>query len=207
MVYRPNFTAACRLKPAGLPPKKATPRQGNQTLHLKKASQVPILRKSMNQTTLPRQVQAIVNGSNWYKEQLKSPEWLAKRQAIFKRDNRTCVDCQTAGVRIQCHHTYYVKGMKPWEYPEYALVTVCDKCHGVRHKSLITKHASHEDAEMWIIFADAEQQLIGEEIAMIEARTSTLIEQGAEWDSEGRYYSLIDSDGTHRFFDEDGNQM
>ena len=36
---------------------------------------------------------------------------------------------------LNIHHTYYVKGHKPWEYDNKALVTLCEKCHKKRHET------------------------------------------------------------------------
>jgi len=35
---------------------------------------------------------------------------------------------------LNVHHTYYIKGHKPWEYENDALVTLCEDCHKKRHK-------------------------------------------------------------------------
>jgi len=36
---------------------------------------------------------------------------------------------------LNIHHTYYVRGHKPWEYDNKALVTLCEKCHKKRHET------------------------------------------------------------------------
>ena len=35
---------------------------------------------------------------------------------------------------LNIHHTYYIKGNKPWEYDNDALVTLCEDCHKKRHE-------------------------------------------------------------------------
>lgn len=40
---------------------------------------------------------------------------------------------QLKGLNI--HHTYYIKGYKPWEYDNEALVTLCEDCHKKRHET------------------------------------------------------------------------
>jgi len=32
------------------------------------------------------------------------------------------------------HHTYYVKGRLPWEYPNHSLITLCINCHEIIHE-------------------------------------------------------------------------
>lgn len=36
---------------------------------------------------------------------------------------------------LNIHHTYYVKGAKPWEYENDSLVTLCEDCHKKRHET------------------------------------------------------------------------
>ncbi len=31
------------------------------------------------------------------------------------------------------HHLYYEGGLAPWEYPNWALATVCEDCHAYEH--------------------------------------------------------------------------
>jgi hypothetical protein len=45
------------------------------------------------------------------------------------RDKFTCQSCRDALSTLNVHHRYYEKGKSPWEYPESALVTLCEKCH------------------------------------------------------------------------------
>ena len=35
---------------------------------------------------------------------------------------------------LNVHHTYYIKGHKPWEYENDSLVTLCEDCHRKRHE-------------------------------------------------------------------------
>jgi hypothetical protein len=159
-----------------------------------------------------------MDGKEWYKQQLQTPEWKEKRREIYERDDYVCVDCTNRGieckrgtVRIHCHHKYYVKGMKPWEYPAHALVSLCDACHEKRHRLLTMTHDSHEDAEMWILFSEAEaallEMLIEEEEEARRKRIDRLERKGADWDGNGRFWSYVDKKGVSRFFDEDGNPM
>jgi hypothetical protein len=147
----------------------------------------------------------------WYRQQLRKPEWKAKRRAIYHRDRRTCVRCGKSGIRIHCHHTYYLRGRKPWDYPANAFETLCDDCHVARHRQLIPKFGSPEEAEMWQLFLDADrevaQQIIDEELAKRAERIAVLEDAGAVWDSKGQFYSLTDDDGVSRTYDADGSEM
>ena len=39
---------------------------------------------------------------------------------------------------LNVHHTYYIKGRKPWEYGNDTLVTLCENCHKKRHEKAPT---------------------------------------------------------------------
>ena len=39
---------------------------------------------------------------------------------------------------LNVHHKYYVSGRKPWEYDNDALITLCQDCHCLEHKSTQT---------------------------------------------------------------------
>ena len=64
-----------------------------------------------------------------YKELFKRPEWQKLRLKIFKRDKFKCQRCGSKENNLQVHHKIYIVGNKPWEYPNYYLITLCDKCH------------------------------------------------------------------------------
>lgn len=36
---------------------------------------------------------------------------------------------------LNVHHKYYIAGKKPWEYDNDALITLCQDCHGLEHKT------------------------------------------------------------------------
>ncbi len=36
---------------------------------------------------------------------------------------------------LNVHHNYYIQGKKPWDYPNSALVTLCEDCHKKRHEN------------------------------------------------------------------------
>lgn len=60
---------------------------------------------------------------------LKDPRWQKKRLEILQRDNFTCQCCGSKTKELQIHHLYYDKNLKPWEYSNEALVTMCLDCH------------------------------------------------------------------------------
>ena len=64
-----------------------------------------------------------------YVELLKSPKWQKKRLQIMRRDKWRCVQCGWDEDQLHVHHKYYLKDKKPWEYPNDALITLCEGCH------------------------------------------------------------------------------
>jgi phage terminase large subunit GpA-like protein len=66
-----------------------------------------------------------------YSDKLKSPKWQKKRLQILNRDRFTCKLCKDTETTLHVHHKYYVDNCEPWEYPNTALVTLCEHCHKV----------------------------------------------------------------------------
>lgn len=64
-----------------------------------------------------------------YFKKLKDPRWQKKRLEIFERDGWTCQNCSTSEETLHIHHRYYLKNKDPWDYPNDALVTLCENCH------------------------------------------------------------------------------
>jgi hypothetical protein len=64
--------------------------------------------------------------------------WIARRSEILQRDNHQCVICFSSEM-LQVHHRQYhfVKALSqfkaPWEYEDYLLITLCEKCHSRGH--------------------------------------------------------------------------
>lgn len=76
-----------------------------------------------------------------YEDLLLRSEWKAKRDCILKRDNNKCQWCGKQE-NLQVHHKYYSKypnnvKVQPWNYPNDALITLCDECHQKAHKKKI----------------------------------------------------------------------
>ena len=70
---------------------------------------------------------------------LQDERWHTKRNIILERDKHRCVKCGKI-TTLQVHHKYYNKypdGKKvnPWDYPNDALITLCDECHKEVHKT------------------------------------------------------------------------
>ncbi len=64
-----------------------------------------------------------------YAEKFKDPRWQKKRLKILARDKFTCQKCRDKESTLHIHHRYYEKGKEPWDYPDYAFITLCVDCH------------------------------------------------------------------------------
>ena len=78
-----------------------------------------------------------------YAQQLKSPEWKAKRLEILKRDDYKCAKCGETK-KLHVHHLSYTRGCNAWEYPNEQLITLCKGCHSEEHPES-TKRVSSEN--------------------------------------------------------------
>jgi hypothetical protein len=75
-----------------------------------------------------------------YKDKLKDPRWISRKREILIRDKYTCKLCGSRGSdgnELHVHHIKYVQGCEPWEYNDWCLVTLCDRCHQAVHKNNI----------------------------------------------------------------------
>lgn len=68
-----------------------------------------------------------------YWQLLQDPRWQKKRLEIFERDEFRCQFCGDKESTLTVHHRFYIKGRSPWEYPDWALVTLCNECHDQDH--------------------------------------------------------------------------
>ena len=76
---------------------------------------------------------------SYYEKQLKTKEWRAKREKILKRDGYKCAYCGSKS-KLNVHHKYYNlypngKHVNAWDYPDYALITLCESCHKKVHET------------------------------------------------------------------------
>ena len=69
-----------------------------------------------------------------YNEQLKNPLWQKKRLEIMNRDEFQCKMCFSKENSLVVHHKVYYSKTKAWEYEDYLLITLCEKCHNLIHR-------------------------------------------------------------------------
>lgn len=86
-----------------------------------------------------------------YAEKLKDPRWQKKRLEIFSRDEFTCNSCGCKDKTLHLHHKYYRPKTVIWDYPDDALVTLCEDCH-----SEATDYITAFDSQFKTFFAPSE---------------------------------------------------
>lgn len=68
-----------------------------------------------------------------YSDKLKDPRWQKTRLKIFERDEFKCKICNRDTETLHAHHTYYEDFKDPWDYPDRAIITLCETCHNLSH--------------------------------------------------------------------------
>lgn len=71
-----------------------------------------------------------------YESLLKSSQWQEKRKQILARDHCDCQNCGEHSESNHVHHKFYLRKKMPWDYPDDALITLCQSCHYQEHKNV-----------------------------------------------------------------------
>lgn len=88
------------------------------------------------------------------------PRWQRKRLEILQRADFSCENCHATQKTLHVHHVYYTNDAEgPWDYPEHALVALCDDCH-------TAEHSEQQATRVWLI----------ESLALMGAKTSFDVE-------------------------------
>lgn len=67
-----------------------------------------------------------------YADKLRDPRWQRKRLEVLNSSDFMCRDCGAKDKTLHVHHAYYEMGRDPWDYPDMALIPVCEECHESR---------------------------------------------------------------------------
>lgn len=70
---------------------------------------------------------------NKYSHQWLDPRWQKRRLEIMHRDGFRCTECDADDKTLNVHHVYYTRGADVWDYPDHALLTLCNDCHEAEH--------------------------------------------------------------------------
>jgi len=79
-----------------------------------------------------------------YSEKLRDQRWQNKRAEILERDRCRCVYCYgdfteleyqeyeyKDEYKLEVHHKFYLPNTEPWDYPNEALIALCEICHEI----------------------------------------------------------------------------
>jgi len=76
----------------------------------------------------------IMNKQTYY-EKLKDPRWQRKRLEVMNRAHFLCEKCYNENNTLNVHHLYYMSKRDPWDYPDFALICICNECHADEHEN------------------------------------------------------------------------
>ena len=101
-----------------------------------------------------------------YAEKLKHPKWQKRRLEIINRDKWQCTQCGEKDKTLHVHHAWYEPRKMPWDYPDEALSTLCEQCHGSAEKQRIrllrAVAACHTTADLAVGLSRYQTDEIGE---------------------------------------------
>jgi len=90
--------------------------------------------------------------SDGYSKSLKSRKWKTKRKRIIFRDGNKCTNCGS-NENLCVHHIYYYKEkVQPWDYPDDALITLCEDCHSILHSKFIPDYGKEKNHDTFVFF-------------------------------------------------------
>lgn len=97
---------------------------------MKKNNEKINLEKEIVISEKPKRLFKDKSNNNEFWDQYKDPRWQKKRLKIMERDEFMCTSCQDNGNTLNVHHKVaYRKNVKPWEYEDDELTTLCEICH------------------------------------------------------------------------------
>lgn len=60
-------------------------------------------------------------------------DWQKAKSRICELHLWTCADCHSTTQMLAVHHLWYDLSKEPWDYPDDALLPLCEFCHSKRH--------------------------------------------------------------------------
>ena len=82
--------------------------------------------------------------------QYLDPRWQKRRLEILEKDGWKCIDCKSATKTLNVHHRYYVAKRDPWQYPDWALITLCRDCHKELHDTdKFSREGNESSFDQW----------------------------------------------------------
>lgn len=98
--------------------------------------------------------------ANKYWVKLNDPRWQKRRLEIMARDDFRCISCDSNETTLHVHHFYYITGRLPWQYPGWALNTLCEDCHNKAHEYIATEITEWEGAMDFLLGSSGHDRMI-----------------------------------------------
>ncbi|HEX5399749.1 MAG TPA: hypothetical protein VFY06_11960 [Verrucomicrobiae bacterium] len=80
-------------------------------------------------------LEALPSPSAPYLQLMQHSRWQVKCRRILLRSGGNCEECGTEGRSLEVHHCYYRHGRLPWQYPDGALLALCQGCQSLRGRA------------------------------------------------------------------------
>lgn len=91
-----------------------------------------------------------------YSEKLKDQRWQRKRLQILESANWRCKSSTCANdvknPTLHVHHRFYLRGVNPWDYPDFAYVVLCEACHETSQTLMEKAHQALAQNESLLLF-------------------------------------------------------
>lgn len=107
-------------------------KNGKKSKKKRKRLQEELKNPSKKAKTKKRNENVGLSKKETHDKELQMDEWKKRRIPILIRDGKKCVICGSTE-NLNVHHIYYENGKHLWEYPNSALITLCEKCHQLVH--------------------------------------------------------------------------
>lgn len=62
----------------------------------------------------------------------QSQKWLDMSARLKEERGHRCQDCRLETYDLDCHHLFYIRGRKAYDYWDYTILVLCRGCHAKR---------------------------------------------------------------------------
>ena len=102
-------------------------------------------------------------------EKLKDPRWQTRRLKILQRDEWACQLCSDMSAILVVHHRYCIEAGDPWDAPDEAFVTLCQRCNE-------REQTDREHAEQALIVALRRRGAFNADLLELAAQVERVLE-------------------------------
>lgn len=114
-----------------------------------------------------------------YAEKLKDPRWQERRLKILEaagwKCSEPCCEFRNENPTLHVHHKVYIRGLDPWEYEDWALQVLCEKCHKINQEIMQSAHVFLAKNPGFFLILSELSKLPPPEVSNIEDGISALV--------------------------------